>query len=905
MADSLRQRHLDWKASGATTQREYPGLDVDHAEALNASDFDGVLNGFRGWQDDDDVAQTHGRDLVDRYSRQAGSAESAQLDLVRYDALARRGGLDADLSGAWAKARTVPQHLSPSETDELFSTLRSVGERTDGMGFDMAADPVGQVGKISKTKDGPVLHVRLPQHWSGGGAKDPKERTKRLKGISHQALAQDARSIWRRLFDIAVRRQLDPESQAEEFDGTDSDIFFGLEQGEALVDQRLLVDVISDAAGEAGVDPDSFHQMARAAWNALLSESSSLGWQANDPFRFPAEDGENRTFQILDGQTPLNPGETLSLPESALTVSAADDEALQLPDGSSVVVAQINDTNAARFRNLYPAVVGSDGKTRWLPIEPAPVAAVSEVAALVPASGRHESFLNASMANDHPLTLSGESVAFDLPSGSRLPGELRSTVQQLGRTVSAQPARSQERLRADQIDPGEFMDPAVSPLTTHDWSLVPNSGDSEMLAQLKRQGYHPIPTTEGDMLVFGLADTIDPEWTPDDQISLTLNGADITINPADFAVDSFEPARNQSIRRGFVQGDAAALAEQLEALGAENLVVYSNKPELDGWKPAFESLFTDGVSTHAVRSTSAPLTAPHAGRVFVRSVDGLPDRAPEPALAVDELPAVLDGDGTDLLGAARDAAFGRLAGGSVRAVRSDGGTFQLSDPREPSRPEVRLADGSRIPHIRRDELDPEWSGEFGFDFDPSFRVGNAVHRLGDQVVEQLRSVTASFAGSSSAADVWGLSRVAVSPGIPSQYAQTTADPGGAVVLTKDWWSDTNKLTAAIQADQAAGILTKRAEPGPAGVLAHEYGHVAAQAAMLLAPDLDEQVRKLLGKDWRKQARKALSITAATDEVEVVAEAFSELLTGTPSGLSREVVDMVNAATSRKVKVNQL
>jgi hypothetical protein len=421
-----------------------------------------------------------------------------------------------------------------------------------------------------------------------------------------------------------------------------------------------------------------------------------------------------------------------------------------------------------------------------------------------------------------------------------------------------------------------------------------------------------------------------------DRSLVGIGGQEITFSfdfdwdnpPVPFTPDAL---RSSSVRRKAVikmpvrgTSGLAETADELLTKGAKNVSIYARTPSLkygDGTPAPFqrvsEHLYSDGVQTYAMRTTAPSVTASNAGYVFVQNADGLPAELPTitPSKSFDEVAATLPNVNVTRRGdkvtieTTNDVSAGYEA---KAALEPFGGEFELrsgsdrfSFPTEPKRAKtatVLLKNGTLAPAPRRDTPMPDWERDFGFEFDPGYRVGNQVHRLSDRTVAALRATTEAFYRDyEDAFRRFRMPRITVSPGQQKSYAQLEWSPGGMIILSKEWWSDQDRMMRQLWDDRDRGILAKGADVSPESILAHEYGHVIHGAIVLAegwkkSPEIDKRLRQMAKSkgrgSWNAIAQDRISETAGKEPSELVAESFSELYTGKPSALASAVVDMV-------------
>lgn len=494
-------------------------------------------------------------------------------------------------------------------------------------------------------------------------------------------------------------------------------------------------------------------------------------------------------------------------------------------------------------------------------------------------------------------------------------------------------------------------------LTGHHRALRALLKGEPLEAILVREGGHP--ANAGVLPAKGLSYDI-----PDDadfRSKLNVGGEEVTWAVDDFGdMDSYNPSepmrRVTRVRRKVQvkfgersQAGIVETAEELEQKGARGVSIYSRRPDVrfnqfgadvgEAWQRAVDHVYSDGVQTYVVRTTGDHITAPNSGYVFTRSLDGLPAEPPRVSSrwgsSFEELTAqfpeveVTRGKSKTTLKASEDDVGSALELKANLEQAGIEGPFELragderySFPNEPKikrKNTVRLMNGSFAPSPRRDTGAGDLYGferDFGFEFDPAYRVGNEVHRLPDTVVRDLRQITeVMYDQYGEAFRRWRLPRITVNPGFPGQYAHIEDRAGGLIVLSKEWWQDPDFLQAQLTLDRQEGWLARNASNNLSSILAHEYGHmihnvVIASQGWAKNPDINKRLRKLVSpanvQQWHGIAEQRISTTAGTNPYELAAEAFSEVFTGkTPSRLSQQVVALINEELEKGLKYRKV
>jgi hypothetical protein len=243
-------------------------------------------------------------------------------------------------------------------------------------------------------------------------------------------------------------------------------------------------------------------------------------------------------------------------------------------------------------------------------------------------------------------------------------------------------------------------------------------------------------------------------------------------------------------------------------------------------------------------------------------------------------------------------------------LRGETGRFGFVKPTkgDPPAGKVLLKNGFVVPRLRRDSPMPDWEADFGIEFDPGWRYQGRRQRLDDTVVADLRQVTELFFGQhADAARRWRLPRVTVSEFDRDAFAALEWKAGGSIVLTKYWWRDQARFVGQLTQNRAVGHLTPNAPNTPGSILAHEYGHVLHGAlrlseGMVQNSSIDRAIRDI-GR--RYGGPRTISDTAAIEPAEVVAEAYSEVVTGIPSAYALEVYDLVTSRLNDALRHRKL
>jgi len=410
-----------------------------------------------------------------------------------------------------------------------------------------------------------------------------------------------------------------------------------------------------------------------------------------------------------------------------------------------------------------------------------------------------------------------------------------------------------------------------------------------------------------------------PSFVKKDRTSLAFDAPDIA---------------SKSGRQVFIPMDdsarISAFADELEMRGFEGVTVYSSRQELPGWERAYEEVMDDGMNMITARFQVGSSINPHGSHIFVRDASGLPKRNMKQWVA-NSLEVVEPNAGSHGLDGNRlvpDDGSGRFAAtidskGNINLVGDDlepaielrqavegtrkvaklktaDGTYDFSSRVAPTEDGamLRLTNGMRSAEARRDRPVTKFAEDFGFEFDPGYRMGrNETKVLGQEVQDELTGVVKMFMDKhGDAIHRFRLERISVSDSPePDMLAHTTVGKEGReIVLNKKLWDDPELFNETVKTSRESSYLSPRVPVGPAGVLAHELGHVLASAVrlqenMVQSSSFHKALKEGLGggRKWIKEAKK-VSRTAGTDVDELVAESVSEVLVGTPSPTALKV-----------------
>lgn len=843
-------------------------------------------------------------------------------------------GDTADTMRIWKKFKADPTTLKPDESAALLNAVGQVGAAT-AQTPDLQFDPIARVASVGAGGEVRVsypakTHVRdlalQPLAPSG---------VERLRTLAH--LGEGATKT------VPIQDLTAP--------------FLGIDTNHPTSDPAKLVEVVTGLANEMGSTPERVGAAITAGWRKMVTPAKP--WERP----FAMRNGVNPAEDALNDGLSANLVSAMRGGVSALDFTTHGEPAVSvLPQGGLAVSAPPTERNARLLRHLYPAFA-KGGVTAWLPGEAAP----TETAAKIPGAVYNDFFLRAS--GGHPMFKPGTHIVYDASDPTH-PGT------DLGPVLTHGPALKQDRLRSSDIDPKNLSDL----LETHQWALVP--GGNSTKAGLIRSGFNPISHVVGDTtqnLVFGITpdqarahttgevvanhgtysqdgfrpgDGLSFAKADDGQKSMTrlpagdvhwvLSGVDRTAEPTD--PPQQEMATTRARRRSVeVSGDLPSTIADLESRGAENLHVYAHQNQLDGFKTAWEHIYTDGTNTTGVLAKKASQAA-HAGPVFVRNTEGLPDTVEPPqtarrgtsgyvmngvqVISTDDIKRLtdlkanflrLDGKAIVPDNASGDVALtnGKIvvhdptpaAARLIQAARATGlpdSAFQYSAPGELAKntpASMVTISGDRVHPLKQTRPDSSWASKFGIVFDPAWRTNTGVQELPTELTNHLANVYQAFLGNhQAAADLWGLQRIAVSGGYSKTPAYTEwGKLGGSIGLSAQHWQNPDSLMDHVIQLQSNGTIVPNVTPTPAYFVAHELGHVVHGALQFGTDGSGARkellsLRRSLGADG---IARDLSGQAVASPEEMVAEAVAEgTLASNPRPLARQVLSIIQTAYDR-------
>lgn len=354
-----------------------------------------------------------------------------------------------------------------------------------------------------------------------------------------------------------------------------------------------------------------------------------------------------------------------------------------------------------QLRALYPGPVGADGVPRWAKVEPVAVKDHRAITAGLDQGAVSDLHPD---RNSYVGTRPGDWIVFaeptvPEPNGWQPPSYMTGVERLRGGVARSKPALQIVPVRQDELTDAQTVQQR---LDDHAWAVLSPQGSatatSTMLARVKAKGLDPI-VVDGDggqgWLVFGIepddAEVLSrnaPVYTHDGVINAgaewderedlpswrvpTADGTSVSFNavegePVGRVGRSSAPLRMNAWRiPQELIGRVSGIASELEARGATDVVAYTRHADIDGFEPAREYLFDDGVSLRTVRTAATTVGESNAVPVHVRSTVGLPTDpfrvSPESvdwrqAQFVDHGSHVVVDTGDDLVGGVKSASL--------------------------------------------------------------------------------------------------------------------------------------------------------------------------------------------------------------------------------------------------------
>lgn len=373
-------------------------------------------------------------------------------------------------------------------------------------------------------------------------------------------------------------------------------------------------------------------------------------------------DGVWMTVEFPDGDLPgsLSGDSTGIIPESALAWPAAKAGITVFAGPSDVVyAAPLNEKTDKQLRNFAPGPVGKDGIPRWQPVVPLQVPShrqvegqtVTKPGLVVDSYVRQEHY---------PGTKGGDWLVWDVPApttpkGWRPPEWMRGRAERIRAGVATSvPEYALNRLIRDDIVDQNTLNQRLEDTS---WAVFEAQHDpqrtSHLISRLKRDGFEPIEVKAEDdrraWLVFGVDPSKASELSPRRPVftndgvvfdgeepqprryTMATPGGAASFVTQEGQVAGAVPRTSRRVDRWQFKVDPdqahrlSKLATDLEALGAQNVSIYAHETEVEGFEPAREHLFSDGVSLRVVRSKSSEIGESNSIPLFVRSTVGLPE----------------------------------------------------------------------------------------------------------------------------------------------------------------------------------------------------------------------------------------------------------------------------------------
>jgi hypothetical protein len=409
---------------------------------------------------------------------------------------------------------------------------------------------------------------------------------------------------------------------------------------------------------------------------------------------YTADDGVWLTVDFPRGGSDTLPMSLSGKPSRALPPATLDwpaGEGITAFAGPSDVVyaADADDETDFQLRQLRPGPAGKDGKPRWVAVQPLPVRSHTAVEGVT--AGTEGAVVDAYLADGYPGTKGGDWIVWDVPAdakGWREPAFMKGKSRRItGGVASTGPEYPLTPLPREKVpDPRAL----TARLDDTAWAIFEAQGDpastSHLVSRLKRQGFDPIEATQDSgrksWLVFGVdpdtAHQLSPKrtvWTNsgasrDDEprtFHIRTAGGTVSFQPDGSLSAPGIPRAQRRVDRWAFQVDPdqakrlAGFASNLEAVGAQNVSIYSREHSIEGFEPAREYLYSDGISTRVVRTASKRVGDSNAIPLHVRSTAGWPsDRPNVGGDAIDLRGRTLEGE--DLERVVQDAAVFAAAG---------------------------------------------------------------------------------------------------------------------------------------------------------------------------------------------------------------------------------------------------
>lgn len=413
-----------------------------------------------------------------------------------------------------------------------------------------------------------------------------------------------------------------------------------------------------------------------------------------------------KTGNSADLPGSLTGAPSRSLPQTTLDWPAAKDGISAFAGPADVVYAAVPDEQTDfQLRNLRPGPLGSDGIPRWVAVRPLPVRSHNVLESA--AADAEGAVIDGYPGRDaYPGTKGGDWIVWDVPADARgwkqpvWMGGRAKRVQ--GGVVSSQPEYALTPVTREELPDPQT---AQSRLEDTAWAVFEAQGDpqstSHLVSRLKRDGFDPIEVSQESgrkaWLVFGVdpvkAHAMSPKrtvWTnggasredDDRTFRISTAGGTVSFQPEGSMSAAAITRTQRRMDRWAFQVDPdqsrrlAGFATNLEAIGSQNVSIYSREAEIEGFEPAREYLYSDGVSTKVVRTASKRVGDSNAIPVHVRSTRGWPKDRPTVDVDARGIEPKIEA-GEDLEQAVQDAAVAAAAYGADK-VRVNGPKGRLS-----------------------------------------------------------------------------------------------------------------------------------------------------------------------------------------------------------------------------------
>lgn len=457
----------------------------------------------------------------------------------------------------------------------------------------------------------------------------------------------DPEAVWRKL-----------EAKPDVVRGRSGDLFRKLLAGSALpeTDWEELKSNLSSLA-EATTDVDEDLTVGKGKVSSLYAQPDGV-WMTLD---YEPEATDDLPASLTGKPSKALPAAALEWPASDFTAFAGPTDV--------VYAGRVSDKLDRQLRTLRPGPVGKDGVPRWVPVEPLPVTSHNalEASTLSEPGTVIESYVGKDV---YPGTRGGDWVVWDVPEqvgpqAWKPPAWMQGRAERLQLGVgSSQPKYRLQPVAKDDITDQHTLDRHLDETS---WAVFEAQGDpqstSRLVGRLKKQGVEPIELINSGRRAW-LAFGVDPQqaanlsqkrpvYTNDGVVTdseepeaqrwqfRTASGT-VSFNSTPGLTSGAMPRTQKRASRFAFQvdpTDSARLgrfAADLEALGVQNLSVYSREEAIDGFEPAREYLYSDGVSLKVARTASSRVGDSNAIPLHVRSTAGWPkDRPVVDANAVD------------------------------------------------------------------------------------------------------------------------------------------------------------------------------------------------------------------------------------------------------------------------------